>query len=299
MPLRIAVVPASTKAGRETIRQLLEAESKPFVRGIYRDPSKAPSDFAENPNFEAVKGDVGTGAGLDFSSADAVFYVPPPTYDGTDQGEWATRSAENVKKAIHDAASVKRLLLFSALGAQHDHGIGLLCLNHISEVILKDAAQEVVIVRPGFFYDEFAHALEEARADPPFFHSWITPVDHKIPMVSLKDIAKACANALLVGSGKPSPYVFKLFGPRHYSALDIKEGLEQATGREVELKAVERDQLAGFFGQQIPQAHVQEFVGMVTACLPGGIIEGDYEYDESTVRGDTELVDTLRELAAK
>jgi hypothetical protein len=28
-----------------------------------------------------------------------------------------------VKKAIQDAASVKRLLLFSALGGQHDHGI--------------------------------------------------------------------------------------------------------------------------------------------------------------------------------
>ena len=124
MPLRIAVVPASTKAGRETIRQLLEAESKPFVRGIYRDPSKAPSEFAQNPNFEAVKGDVGAGAGFDFSSADAVFYIPPPTYDdGTDQGEWATRCAENVKRGIHDAASVKRLLLFSALGAQHDHSI--------------------------------------------------------------------------------------------------------------------------------------------------------------------------------
>ena len=123
MSLRIAVVPASTKAGRETIRQLLAAESKPFVRAIYRDPSKAPSDFAQNPNFEAVKGDVGAGTSLDFSSADAVFYIPPPTYDGTDQGEWATRCAENVKKAIRDAPSVKRLLLFSALGGQHDHGI--------------------------------------------------------------------------------------------------------------------------------------------------------------------------------
>ncbi|KAK3298227.1 uncharacterized protein B0H64DRAFT_438715 [Chaetomium fimeti] len=299
MALRIAVVPASTKAGRETIRQLLEAESKPFVRGIYRDPSKAPSDFAQNPNFEAVKGDVGAGAGLDFSSADAVFYIPPPTYDGTDQGEWATRCAENVKRAIRDAASVKRLLLFSALGAQHDHGIGLLRLNHISETILRDAAQEVIMVRPGFFYDEFAHALEEARADPPAFHSWITPVDHKIPMVSLKDIAKACANNLLVGPGKPSPHVFKLFGPRNYSALDVKEAVEQATGRKVELKAVERDQLEGFFGQQIPQAHLSEFLGMVAATLPGGIIVDDFEDDESTMRGNTELVDGLRELAAK
>lgn len=123
MPLRIAVVPASTKAGRETIRQLLETESKPFVRAIYRDPSKAPSGFTQNPNFEATKGDVGTGAGLDFSSVDAVFYIPPPTYDGTDQGEWATRCANNVKRAIQDASSVRSLLLFSALGAQHDHGI--------------------------------------------------------------------------------------------------------------------------------------------------------------------------------
>jgi uncharacterized protein YbjT (DUF2867 family) len=123
MSLRITVVPASTKAGRETIRQLLTAESKPLVRAIYRDPSKAPSEFTEIPNFEAVKGDVGAGTGLDFSSADVVFYIPPPTYDGTDQGEWATRCAENVKRAIHDAAGVKRLLLFSALGGQHNHGI--------------------------------------------------------------------------------------------------------------------------------------------------------------------------------
>jgi hypothetical protein len=41
------------------------------------------------------------------------------------------------------------------------------------------------MVRPGFFHDEFAHALEEARAEPPAFHAWITPIEHKIPMVSL------------------------------------------------------------------------------------------------------------------
>jgi hypothetical protein len=93
--------------------------------------------------------------------------------------------------------------------------------------------------------------------------------------------------------------VFKLFGPRHGSALDIKEAVEQALGRKVELKAVERDDLGNFFGQQIPAAHVQEFADMVTAVLPGGIIEGDFGYDESTVRGEVELVDTLRELAAK
>ncbi|KAK3307191.1 uncharacterized protein B0T15DRAFT_492683 [Chaetomium strumarium] len=225
MPLPIVVVPASTKAGRETIRQLLEAESKPIVCGIYRDTSRAPSDFTQNPNFEASKGDVGTGAGLDYSSADTVFYIPPPTYDGTDQGEWATRCANNAKRAIRDASSVSRdsssFRLWARSITMTLHGI--LRLNHISDTILKDAAQEVITVRPGFFYDEFAHAFEAARADPPVFHAWITRVDHKIPMVSIKDIS----------------------------------------------------------------------------MLPGGIIEDNFEDDESTVRGDIELVDTLRELAAK
>lgn len=123
MATQIVVLPASTKAGRETIRVLLESDSKARVRGIYRDPSKAPVEFAQHPRFEAMEGNVATGTGLDFSGADAVFYIPPPTYDGTDQGEWATQCATHVKSAIQNAQSVKRLLVLSALGAYHDHGI--------------------------------------------------------------------------------------------------------------------------------------------------------------------------------
>jgi hypothetical protein len=122
MPLHISVVPASTKAGRETIRELLASEGKPIVHGIYRDPSKVPPEFTQQANFTASKGDVGTGDGIDFRASDAVFYIPPPTYDGTDQAEWATKTATNVKNALRDAPSVKRLVIFSALGAQHDHG---------------------------------------------------------------------------------------------------------------------------------------------------------------------------------
>jgi hypothetical protein len=122
MSLHISVVPASTKAGRETIRELLASASKPIVHGIYRDPSKAPPEFTQHANFKASKGDVGTGDGLDFRGSGAVFYIPPPTYDGTDQREWATKTATNVKNAIRDAPSVRRLVLFSALGAQHEQG---------------------------------------------------------------------------------------------------------------------------------------------------------------------------------
>lgn len=121
MSSHITVLPASTQAGKETIRVLLESETT-SVRGIYRDPSKAPAEFTQHPRFEAAKGDVTTGVGLDFSRSDAVFYVPPPTYDGTDHGEFATTTANHVADALK-TAGVKRLLLHSAVGAQHDHGI--------------------------------------------------------------------------------------------------------------------------------------------------------------------------------
>ncbi|KXX73869.1 NAD(P)H azoreductase [Madurella mycetomatis] len=299
MPVHITVVPASTKAGRETIRALLQSENKPTVRGVYRDTSKAPSEFLNHPHFEAVSGDVGAGTGLDFRNSDAVFYIPPPTYDGTDQGEWATRTATNIKHALQDAPGVKRLLLFSAVGAQYDHSIGILRLNHISDKILQDAVPEVTIVRPGYFQEDWTHAIAEAQANPPVLHSWITPTDCKIPMVvSLKDIAKFCANSLLSDPSNPgpSPHIFRLFGPRHYSSADLREAVEKATGRAVELKVIERDQLAAYFSQQLPEVYVQEFVDMTAAGLPGGIMVGDFAYDEGTVRGRVELVDTLREL---
>lgn len=123
MSTHVTVVPASTQAGIETIRILLESERKPLVRGIYREPSKAPTEFIQKPNFEAVKGDVGTGIGLDFSISNAVLYVPPPTYDGTDQGEFASRAARNVEDALRGAQTVKRLVLHSAMSAQYDHNI--------------------------------------------------------------------------------------------------------------------------------------------------------------------------------
>lgn len=124
MTRHVTVVPASTKAGCETIRRLLVDDSKPTVRGIYRDPAKAPTEFTSHPNFEVATGDVGTPGKLDFAGTDAVFYIPPPTYDdGTPQDVWAERSAGNVKNALQGSPNVKRLLLFSAIGANHDKGV--------------------------------------------------------------------------------------------------------------------------------------------------------------------------------
>ncbi|KAF4852657.1 hypothetical protein CGCSCA4_v002525 [Colletotrichum siamense] len=300
MAYTITVVPASTQAGRETIRTLLNDGSKPNVRGIYRDPSKAPPEFTASPNFTAVQGDV-SASPLDFTGSDAVFYIPPPPFHsgGVDLVEFATNAANNVKDAIEKAGSVKRLLVFSALGAENDHGIGILKINHISDEILKTAAPEVAIIKPGYFAENWAAAFETAKAEPPVLYSPMTPVSHEVPMVSLIDIRETCARILL-GLATPLPkrtHAFELYGPRHYSTEDVRDAVEEITGKKVGIVAIEVDQLAGFYAQEgIPAGLVSEMVEFTTAALPGGIMDGKFGGDEDTVWGKVELVDALRKM---
>ncbi|KAF9873073.1 cytochrome P450 [Colletotrichum karsti] len=285
MPSHITVLPASTQAGKETIRFLLNSGDKLVVRGIYRDPFKAPPEFTSHANFEAVKGDIAAGTGLDFEGSDAVLYVPPPVWDGTDLTEFSKRTANYVAAALKKASSVKRLVIQSALGAQHDPDkIGTLKLNNITDNILKDAAPEVVIVRPGYYFHVWSQALKTMQEDPPRFESPFSPADFKMPMLSTKDIGEYCAKTLLADRIDPSKRDVRLFGPRHYSPLDVKEALEQVTGKKGELVVIPKDGLAGYWSEQIPEAYVPEFVQFITAVLPGGVIAQDYGDGEGVVR---------------
>lgn len=134
MTYNVAIVPASSKAGENAIRYLLETDTKVYIRAIYRNTSKAPADFLKHANFEAVKGDVSDGDSLNFAGSDAVLFNQPPTYDGTDLGEFATKTATNMKNALV-AGGVKKLVILSALGAQHSSGIvsspgGVACVSN-------------------------------------------------------------------------------------------------------------------------------------------------------------------------
>lgn len=297
MPLTLTVLPASTQSGRETIRSLLSRDNPPTIRAVYRDISKAPAEFTSNPNFEAVQGDVNDSSTLEFGSSEAVFYIPPPTYDGQNTSEFATKTANTVKSALEKATSVKRLVLFSAMGAQHDSNIGILSLNHITETILCEAAPEVVIIRPGFFMEIWAPSLETLRLDPPFLESWISPLDHAIPMISVADIAAVCAEQLLATgqSQEVKPRVFTLHGPRNYSGNDVKAALEEITGKEIGLVEIEAEKLGEYYGQFVPQPYAGELAEMVRACLPGGVIASNVdEGNGEAVRGKIELKDGLR-----
>ena len=124
--------------------------------------------------------------------------------------------------------------------------------------------------------------------------------------MSVKDIGTYCAKALLapVESSKAQPTVVRIFGPRFYTPIDVKNAIEEATGgKKGTLEVVHPEALHEFWvSEGIPPEYAPEFVELSTSQLAGGIIaeNGEYEYREhDTVRGETELVDVLREIVSQ
>ena len=61
---------------------------------------------------------------------------------------------------------------------------GILKINHISEVILNESVSEVYVLRPFYFFEDWASQIPTLKQDPPSITSVYSPLDFKFPMVS-------------------------------------------------------------------------------------------------------------------
>ncbi|KAF5632421.1 nucleoside-diphosphate-sugar epimerase [Fusarium tjaetaba] len=301
--MQVTIAPASNKTSTAAIRSLLSPNSGVQIKGLYRDLKKVPDEFNSSDNFTAVQGDVGDVNTLDFSGSDAVLMVLPPAYDGRDIVEHAQRISNNVKTAIEKAGGVRRVVLLSSVGAEYSEGVGELKTNHISEQVLRTAdIFEVIIIRCSYFIENWTMSVETLKGPNPFFFSTITPLDFNIAMVAIKDIGEALATQLTRDWTPPSkPYIMELHGPEPYSPLDVQKAFSQALDRDVEIKAVEREDLAEYYGKMFAPHIVNEWVEMSTCFLPGGIAEKDLSKpsDVDVIHGKTTLDEALREATAE
>ena len=115
----------------------------------------------------------------------------------------------------------------------------------------------------------------------------------------MDDIGRVCAReALAVGKPPPDrPHIIDLEGPASYSPLDVQAAFEAVIGKEIEVRAIEKEGLPEFFGQVFPPTIVDEFVEMSTSFLPGGIMAADeMEPGKNLVRGKVELREALEKI---
>jgi hypothetical protein len=96
-----------------------------------------------------------------------------------------------------------------------------------------------------------------------------------------------------------SPHIVDVHGPRAYSSLDVQNAFQDATGRDVEARPVEKKDLGGFYGAFLPEHAAEAFVEMTISFLPGGIMApGNAEASDSVqaYRGQTELGEAIKEI---
>jgi hypothetical protein len=128
--MQLTIVPASTRISAATIRFLLSSASPPTIVAYYRNLSRVPPEFLNNPNFTAKQGDIEDPSSLDFSGSDAVLSITPIWHDGRDVVEVAKEVSQNVKDKIEETGSnVKRLVILSSLGGQYAEGTVSLLLT--------------------------------------------------------------------------------------------------------------------------------------------------------------------------
>jgi uncharacterized protein YbjT (DUF2867 family) len=150
--------------------------------------------------------------------------------------------------AIHTAIEVSRpgkVVLLSTVGAQVEE-FNLLNNSGITEKMLRTVSVPVAFLRAAWFMENASWDVESAKSG--VIHSFLQPLDHRIPMVATEDIAQTAAD--LLGDTWQGVRIVQLEGPDRYSADDIAAALASALGNKVQNQVVPRSTWEDLFRSQ-------------------------------------------------
>jgi uncharacterized protein YbjT (DUF2867 family) len=283
-----AVTGVTGKVGGQVARNLLAQGHK--VRAVVRNPDKG-SEWA-SLGCEIAVASIDDAAALTaaFSGTEGVFLLTPPNYDPEPRFPDTQHNAGAVRAAIEEGRPAKVVYL-STVGAQVTRP-NLLNNSGITEAMLRSVAVPVTLLRAAWFMENASWDIESAKGG--VVHSFLQPLDHRIPMVAAEDIAATAAE--LLGETWKSVRVVELEGPKRYSADDIAAALASALGHPVENKIVPRSSWEELFrsqGMKNPLPRVQ---------MLDGFNEGWIDFEsgpEATRKGRVTLESAIRALVPR
>lgn len=220
----ISVMGATGHVGGEIARRLLGAGEKVRALGRSRET------LAAIKGAEALAGDAADAAYLAnaFRGADAVFTLLPPDLHSADYRGLQDRQGEAIAKAVRDAG-VRNVVFLSSVGAEQPSGTGPIAGLHAQEERLRAlAGTNVLVLRPGFFFENFYGSL------PVIKHQGVmgdaVGPDVSLPMIATRDIATAAADALRARDFRGFA-VRELLGPRDLTHAEAARVIGAAIGR--------------------------------------------------------------------
>jgi uncharacterized protein YbjT (DUF2867 family) len=125
-------------------------------------------------------------------------------------------------------SGIKRMAFLSSLGGEQPSGTGPIAGLHLLEERFKTLGVDVLILRPGYFYENFFGSLGLIKQQG-INGGGIEP-DVKLPMTATQDIGMAAAGELSRNQFRGTT-VWELLGPRDYSLSEATRILGEKIGK--------------------------------------------------------------------
>jgi NAD(P)H dehydrogenase (quinone) len=215
-----AVTGITGKVGSQVARGLLAQGHS--VRAIVRSRAKGDEWAALGCDVFVASIDDAEAMTEAFRGMDGVFLMTPPNYDPEPGFPDTQRNSVAIRTAIEESRPGKVVFL-STVGAQVAEP-NLLNNSGMTEAMLRTVPVPVAFLRAAWFMENAAWDIESAKSG--VVHSFLQPLDHRIPMVATEDIAQTAVE--LLGQSWNGVRVVELEGPERYSSNDVAAALASA-----------------------------------------------------------------------
>jgi uncharacterized protein YbjT (DUF2867 family) len=238
----VAVTGITGKVGSRVARGLLAQGQT--VRAVVRSRAKGDEWAALGCEVSVACIDDAAAITEAFRGVDAVFLLTPPNYDPEPGFPDTQRNSVAIRTAIEESRPAKVVFL-STVGAQVTE-MNLLNNSGMTEAMLRTVPVPVAFLRAAWFMENAAWDIESAKRG--VVHSFLQPLDHRIPMVATEDIAQTAVE--LLGQSWKGVRVVELEGPERYSADDVAAALASVLHTPVRNEIVPRSTWEKLFRAQ-------------------------------------------------
>jgi len=238
----IAVTGITGKVGSQVARGLLAQGQA--VRAVVRSRAKGDEWAALGCDVFVASIDDAEAMTEAFRGVDGVFLMTPPNYDPEPGFPDTQRNSVAIRTAIEEGRPGKVVFL-STVGAQVTEP-NLLNNSGMTEAMLRTVPIPVAFLRAAWFMENAAWDIESAKSG--VVHSFLQPLDHRIPMVATEDIAQTAVE--LLGQSWNGVRIVELEGPERYSSNDVAAALASALHTPVRNEIVPRSTWEELFRSQ-------------------------------------------------
>ena len=237
-----AVTGITGKVGGQVARSLLAQGQT--VRAVVRNRAKG--DEWAALGCEVSLASIGDADALieAFHGVEGVFLMTPPNYDPEHGFPDTQRNAAAIRAAIGESRPAKVVFL-STVGAQVTEP-NLLNNSGMTEAMLRTVPVPVAFLRAAWFMENASWDIESARSG--VVHSFLQPLERRIPMVATEDIAQSAVE--LLGESWKGVRIVELEGPERYSSDDVAAALASALRTPVRNEIVPRSTWEKLFRSQ-------------------------------------------------